>query len=83
MTHSPKAPLERAQLNKPNKPKKLLKCSICGETIYPHPISGWAGGNNAWPINNGRCCQVCDDTVVIPTRIRRIMHTYQKPKDEA
>src|SRR5437870_2174161 len=27
-------------------------------------------GNNAWPINNGRCCNVCNDNVVIPARIR-------------
>jgi hypothetical protein len=51
--------------------KKLL-CSICGEPIRPHPLSGWAGGNNAQPINAGRCCDRCDQTVVIPCRINLI-----------
>lgn len=37
-------------------------CSICGEDY-----DGW--GNNAWPINNGRCCDRCNDTVVLPRRI--------------
>ena len=39
-------------------------CSICGEE-YNH----W--GNNAYPINNGRCCDKCDEAVVIPERIAR------------
>lgn len=37
-------------------------CSIC-EGDY----SGY--GHSARPINDGRCCDVCNDTVVIPTRI--------------
>lgn len=42
------------------------KCSICGgefEQKY---------GNNAQPINHGRCCTKCDNEIVIPERIRRI-----------
>ena len=43
------------------------------------PISGWAGGNNARPINDGRCCDNCDNTVVIPQRIAMI---YARPNKE-
>lgn len=39
--------------------------SICGK---PYKVYG----NNAAPINNGRCCHMCNDTVVIPARIRRM-----------
>lgn len=41
-------------------------CSICGG-IYTH----W--GNNAEPINDGRCCDECDALIVIPERIKRIV----------
>ena len=37
-------------------------CSICGKK-YDH----W--GNNAQPINDGRCCDSCNDAYVIPTRL--------------
>lgn len=40
-------------------------CCICGKE-YTH----W--GNNALPISDGRCCDVCDNTSVIPERIKRI-----------
>jgi hypothetical protein len=52
--------------------KTKLICSICSQLIKPHPVSGWAGGNNAEPINDGRCCDDCDAMYVIPERIRRI-----------
>jgi hypothetical protein len=37
-------------------------CSIC-----KGPIIGY--GNNAAPVNNGRCCDECNAMVVIPARI--------------
>lgn len=46
-----------------------LICSICDQPI---PTRGdWAGGNNAWPINDGRCCYECNDNVVLPARMRQ------------
>ena len=49
------------------------KCSICEGHIKPlRDDSGqvvWEGGNNAQPINDGRCCNECNMTVVIPARI--------------
>lgn len=52
------------------KVKPPLICSICGNPIQPN-WHGWAGGNNAQPVNNGRCCSDCDAMVVIPARIQR------------
>ena len=46
----------------------MKKCSICKQTIQPDP-SGWDGGHNAEPINSGRCCEMCNDMVVIPKRV--------------
>lgn len=45
-----------------------MLCSICFEEIPV--IRGWAHGNNASPVNMGRCCNRCDNEVVIPARIR-------------
>ena len=44
--------------------KKEQVCSICGK-----PYTGY--GNNAQPINDGRCCDECNAKVVIPKRIER------------
>jgi hypothetical protein len=55
-----------SRLNKP------LKCSICDGPIEREPLTGWAGGHNAAPVNDGRCCSDCNWTVVIPTRLARI-----------
>ena len=45
-----------------------MKCSICSKEIKPDS-NGWAGGHNPWPINEGKCCGKCNDTVVVPRRI--------------
>jgi hypothetical protein len=48
-------------------------CSICGKPIdiQRFPKGGeWAGGHNAEPVNDGRCCSFCNDTVVIRRRLR-------------
>ena len=56
--------------------KKALKCSICHEKIDEHvnPSTNkvyWTEGHNAQPINNGRCCTICNDTIVVPVRLTR------------
>ena len=33
------------------------KCSICGDYY-------WGYGNNALPINDGFCCDICNDYVI-------------------
>jgi hypothetical protein len=55
-----------------------MECSICKGEIEKqvNPDTGevfWDQGNNAEPINDGRCCNTCNMTVVLPARIRRII----------
>jgi len=58
-------------------------CSICDEEIkgqvVTHPDGSksvpWEGGNNAYPINEGRCCDKCNMEVVIPARLFNMMQS--------
>lgn len=43
----------------------MPKCSICQE-----PYDNW--GNNAMPVNSGRCCDDCNWSVVLPARLNRL-----------
>lgn len=46
---------------------ECFTCSICGETIeneYSH---------NAQPVNDGRCCIICNYKVVLPARIKGLL----------
>ena len=53
-----------------------MKCSICKNEIekkYMTNIDGekvmyWDNGHNAQPINDGRCCDKCNATVVMAAR---------------
>ena len=52
----------------------MIKCSICEDNLeeQKHPITGnvfFNKGHNAKPVNDGRCCDVCNDTIVIPRRM--------------
>jgi hypothetical protein len=51
------------------------QCSICLRHFTEF-------GNSAWPINNGRCCNVCNDNVVIPARIRMQRRKETEAKDQ-
>ena len=44
-----------------------MLCSICFNDIPS--VNGWDSGNNAFPVNHGRCCNDCDNNVVIPARL--------------
>lgn len=46
-------------------------CSICGK-FY----EGF--GNNADPINEGRCCDACNDMYVIPQRILKMQYDMKE-----
>jgi hypothetical protein len=48
-----------------------MLCSICFNDIPA--VGDWTSGNNAEPINAGRCCKNCDDTVVFPARLNMMM----------
>ena len=47
-----------------------MKCCFCDNTIATH--HGWDKGNNANPVMDGRCCDTCNETIVIPTRINHV-----------
>lgn len=54
-----------------------MKCCLCGGEIEKkqHPITGevyWTQGNNAEPLATGRCCDVCNDTKVVPARMKMV-----------
>ena len=56
---------------------QVQNCSICCHPIDPHyhPITGevfWIEGHNAQPVNDGRCCSICNDTIVLPERNNRL-----------
>ena len=57
---------------------KPLICCICKQQIKPN-WHGWAGGNNAEPIDRGRCCDDCDKRYVIPARLVEI---YRQKRGE-
>jgi hypothetical protein len=38
------------------------RCSICGKAYVER-------GNNAEPVNEGRCCDECNATIVLPARL--------------
>jgi len=42
------------------------KCSVCGDEYRGY-------SNNAWPMNDGTCCDDCNEAAVIPARVRSIM----------
>ena len=52
-------------------------CCVCSNPIWPQP-NGWAGGHNAWPVGDGRCCDTCNATVVIAARLEH----YYPPDSE-
>ena len=58
-------------------------CSICKDEYEEY-------GHNAWPFP-GRCCNVCNDILVIPARlkglsaqeIKRMMDEHQRRKEKS
>jgi len=64
---------------------KIKVCCICTESIKPKYLGKdqidkskswyWYDGNNAEPVAEGRCCDSCNFTVVIPQRITDISMT--------
>ena len=53
-----------------------LICSICQSNVDAQGT--WLRGHNAEPINDGRCCTHCNNTVVIPARIVAIYRAERK-----
>jgi hypothetical protein len=47
----------------------MMDCCICKKPI--EPVGDWDTGNDAWPVTDGRCCNLCDITVVTPARLEK------------
>lgn len=54
---------------------KTKKCCLCGKEIEVE-FTGWSDGNNAQPLADGRCCNDCNTTKVIPARIELYRDKY-------
>lgn len=54
--------------------RSIKHCSICYKEY-----SGW--GNNALPINMGRCCDYCNGNVVIPARFDFLINNENATKN--
>ena len=55
-----------------------MKCCLCENEIEKQ--KGWDLGNNALPLMDGRCCNKCNDTKVIPARILKQKHIIEMMK---
>lgn len=49
--------------------KEIVRCVICGKEI-PNPHGFNLVGNDPSPVyEDGRCCDICNHEVVLPTRV--------------
>lgn len=53
-----------------------MNCDLCKKEIEPHRKPDgtiyWTDGHNAWPLKMyGRCCDSCNETKVLPERMKR------------
>lgn len=55
-----------------------MQCVLCNEEIEPQ-ANGWAGGHNAQPLAEGRCCDKCNFDVI--QHRFRCDHLVKKLKD--
>ena len=55
---------------------ETTKCSICEDQYYGY-------GHNAQPVNNGRCCSLCNDMYVIPARMKAMGIVFSSKNKEA
>lgn len=49
-----------------------MQCCICSCEIEVTDY-GWKSGHNALPVKDGRCCLKCNNEVVVPRRIAKMM----------
>ena len=53
-----------------------MKCVICGYVVDKHFTSegrvNWTKGHNAQPVKDGLCCTICNNTIVIPARLKEL-----------
>lgn len=46
-----------------------MNCCLCGKDAGEY-------GHNAQPIRDGRCCDACNDTEVVPVRIKMVKRMF-------
>jgi len=56
-----------------------MRCCLCKKEIEVK--RGYSGGNNASPVKDGRCCDICNETKVIPARLK--LHFAKKEMRDA
>ncbi len=54
-----------------HKNQSNMKCVICSNEIEVNSV--WSEGHNAEPVKSGRCCGLCNETIVIPERLKLIL----------
>ena len=52
--------------------KFCVLCSDALDVLYKNGVAIWTDGHNAEPMAKGRCCNYCNDTKVIPARMKSI-----------
>jgi hypothetical protein len=55
-------------------------CVICRNPIGVNSY-GWGGGQNAAPVAIGQCCEHCDNSVVLPARMRDLNITFEQMEE--
>ena len=59
---------------------KIEYCSICFLRL-DHDVQardGWVFGCDADPINDGQCCNTCDETIVLTARLNQLQTTWNE-----
>jgi hypothetical protein len=60
-----------------------MKCCICDQEIDIQYVMGqvpWDQGHNAEPVREGRCCTICNYSIVIPTRMGLVKQRQKQTK---
>ena len=50
--------------------KRFRTCCLCGREYFGY-------GNNANPVCDGECCDICNNNIVIPARILDNINEYK------
>jgi hypothetical protein len=58
-----------------------MRCSICQHVVSTETcFDDWTlkYGNNAAPVNDGKCCDICNERVVVPARLVRVALAHKE-----
>lgn len=54
-----------------------MNCCICDRKITKEE-NGWDRGHNAYPLMEGRCCVICNDSLVLQTRLKQAGYSTKR-----